>query len=570
MMGRRDAARRKAIRTKVVQDWDTYRALMRNQTASLIKNEKRSHFAKAVSEAKGDQSLMWKFINTFTGRSKSKGRVQKLVRADNTSTSDPSEMAQEFNDYFSSCASRLTDEIPDSQEDPLRHIPDLSTKFSFEGVEESKVMNDLLRLKTRKATGLDKIPAKLLKDSAPVIAKPLTHIFNLSLASGEVPSDWKEAQISPVHKSDVNFSLLTKAGTFRRHHSTGTAVQKIVEDIRSGYNCSKVTVALFLDLRKAFDSVNHDILLGKLDKLGFDSDAMKWLSSYLSDRFHCTCLQGQHSTKTRVSCGVPQGSILGPLLFCLYVNDLPNVIEKCSIHMYADDTVLYYSADSVKACEETVSMDMKRVVKWLNENKLLLHPEKTKSMLFGLLQKLRHDGTSVNITEGVNVYKQVDSFTYLGITLDPSLRWAAHVHRITKKLLSGLGAMGRARAFVTKEVLRTMYQTLLLSHLEHCATAWLPSLVQGNKTLMSQLDRLVNRAARLITGHKLQDHVSAVNLRAEAGIDSVRKRTEITSYRSSLQYYGPSLWNTLPLQQRQLLSPRTFKQNIRSRTSQDF
>ncbi|KAI8519253.1 hypothetical protein Bbelb_025100 [Branchiostoma belcheri] len=224
------------------------------------------------------------------------------------------------------------------------------------------------------------------------------------------------------------------------------------------------------------------------------------------------------------------GSPVGDCSVCsLYVNDLPNVIEKCSIHIYADDTILYYSADSVKACEETVSMDMKRVVKWLNENKLLLHPDKTNSMLFGHPQKLRHAGTSANITDGVNVYKQVDSFTYLGITLDPSLRWAAHVHRITKKLLSGLGAMGRARAFVTKEVLCSMYQALLQPHLEYCATAWLPSLVLGNQTLMSQLDRLVNRAARLITGHKLQDHVSAVNLRAEAGIDSVRKRTEITT-----------------------------------------
>ncbi|KAI8482827.1 hypothetical protein Bbelb_394890 [Branchiostoma belcheri] len=562
MMGRRDAARRKAIRTKVVQDWDTYRAL-RNQTTSLIRNEKRSHFAKAVSEAKGDQSLMWKIINTFTGRSKSKGRVQKLVRADNTSTSDPNQMTHEFNEYFSSCASRLTDGMPDSQEDPLQNIPDPTTKFSFECVEESVVMNELQRLKTKKATGLDKIPAKLLKDSSPVIAKPLTHIFNLSLASGEVPSEWKEAQISPVHKSgncaDVgNYrpvsvlsvtskvmerlvcnqvtryltrcKLLTSHQSgFRRHHSTATAVQKIVEDITSGFNGSKVTVALFLDLRKAFDTVNHDILLGKLKKLGFDSGAMDWFSSYLSERFQCTCLQGQYSTKTRVSCGVPQGSVLGPLLFCLYVNDLPNVIEKCSIHMYADDTVLYYSADSVKACEETVSMDMKRVVKWLNENKLLLHPDKTKAMLFGLPQKLRHAGTSVNITDGTNVYEQVDSFTYLGVTLDPSLRWSAHVQRITKKLLSGLGAMRRARAFVTKEVLQTMYQTLVLSHLDYCATAWLPSLVQSNKTLTSQLDRLVNRAARLITGHKLQDHVPVNILRAEAGIDPVRKRAEVAS-----------------------------------------
>jgi len=652
MMGRRDAARRKAIRTKDVQDWDTYRSL-RNQTTSIIRKEKKSHFATAVSEAKGDQSLMWKIINSFTGKSKSTKRVQKLLRADNTSMSDPGEMAQEFNGYFTSCASRLTDGMPDSEEDPLRHIPDSTTKFSFDCVEETEVLNELQKLKTKKATGLDKIPAKLLKDSAPVVAKPLAHIFNLSLASGEVPSDWKEAQITPVHKSgscaDVgNYRpvsvlsvtskvmeklvcnqvtryltrcklLKTHQSGFRRHHSTATAVQKVVEDITSGYNCSKVTVALFLDLRKAFDSVNHEIMLSKLKKFGFDSDAMKWFTSYLSERLQCTCLQGQYSSKTRVSCGVPQGSVLGPLLFCLYVNDLPNVIQKCSIHMYADDTVLYYSAVSVKVCEETVSMDMKRVVKWLSENRLLLHPDKTKSMLFGLPQKLKHAGTTVNITDGVNVYEQVDSFTYLGITLDPALRWAAHVQKITKKLLSGLGAMGRARAFVTDEVLKTMYQTLLLAHLEYCATAWLPSLAQGNKTLMLQLDRLVNRAARLITGHKLRDHVTVDNLRAEAGIDSVRKRTEITTlvtvfktirgkapaylaslfkweapptmsvrptrsevkrlrdydphllwcpparviaFRNSLQSYGPFLWNSLPLKQRQLLSLRTFKKFI--------
>ncbi|CAH1252651.1 Hypp973 [Branchiostoma lanceolatum] len=648
MMGRRDAARRKAIKTKDVKDWEIYRSL-RNQTTSMIRKEKKTHFAEAVSEAKGDQSLMWKIINAFTGKSKSKSQVQNLVRPDNTSTSNPSEMAQEFNDYFSTCASKLTDGMTAPQGNPLRHIPEPTRTFSFESVDESTVLNELQRLKTKKATGLDKIPSKLLKDSAPVIVKPLTHIFNLSLATGQVPTDWKEAQISPIHKSGnranvANYRpvsvlsvmskvmeklvgnqvtrfltrhdlLTTHQSGFRRHHSTATAVQKIVEDIKSAFNCSKVTVALFLDLRKAFDTVNHDILLGKLKKLGFDNDVTNWFESYLADRFQTTHLQGQYSSKSRVNCGVPQGSVLGPLLFCLYVNDLPNVIRNCSIQMYADDTVLYFSASTVKDCEEAVSSDVRRVVDWLNENKLLLHPDKTKSMLFGLPQKLRYAGGTVNITDGVNVYEQVSSFTYLGITLDPSLRWMAHVAKITAKILGGLGAMGRARAFVSTDILQTMYQTLLLSHLDYCATAWLPSLVLSNKTLVLQLGRLINRAARLITGHLLKDHVPVEVLLAEAGLEPLTKRVEtislatvfkavrgkapvymtdlfrwksppmlrartrteaklirdydphllhcpsarVASYRSSMQHYGAQLWNTLPLKQRAAVTYKDFK-----------
>jgi len=194
------------------------------------------------------------------------------------------------------------------------------------------VLNELLKLKTKKATGLDKIPSKLLKDSAPVIVKPLTNIFNLSMSTGEVPNDWKLARVSPIYKAgnrdnvsnyrpvsvlnvsskvmerivhnqvahfmDRNGLLTAHQSGFRKHHSTGTAVQKVVEDIKSAFNAHEVTVALFLDLRKAFDTVNHEILLRKLQKMGFDIGTVNWFRSYLTDRLQCVDVQNKQSTLT--------------------------------------------------------------------------------------------------------------------------------------------------------------------------------------------------------------------------------------------------------------------------------
>ncbi|CAH1230673.1 VKORC1L1 [Branchiostoma lanceolatum] len=510
-------------------------------------------------------------------------------------------MAEEFNQYFSSCATKLASDIPASDDDPLRHVPESTTTFCLHPVEETKVLSELLKLKTKKSTGLDKIPAKLLKDSAPVIVKPLTHIFNLSMSMGEVPNDWKMARVSPIHKAgkrdnvsnyrpvsvlnvaskvmerivhnqishfmDRNGLLTAHQSGFRKHHSTGTAVQKVVEDIKSAFNAHKVTVALFLDLRKAFDTVNHEILLGKLQKMGFDSGTAHWFRSYLTDRFQCVDIQNKLSALSRVTCGVPQGSVLGPLLFCIYTNDLPKVVRKCSIHMYADDTVIYYSASLLNECEDAVSEDMRRAANWFKENRLSLHPDKTKSMVFGLPQKLRHTGKSVSVTDGLNTFEQVDSFTYLGVTMDPSLQWAPHVEMITRKLLAGLGALRRAKPFVTKGILQLMCRTLLYSHLDYCSTAWLPSLLNSNKSKMIQLNRLINRAARIITGSKLKDHKPIESLLAEAGMEPltgrVKENTLVTVYKAVRNKAPPYL-----TQMFKWMSPPVLKVRTRAAAKQ--
>ncbi|KAI8495028.1 hypothetical protein Bbelb_270140 [Branchiostoma belcheri] len=445
-------------------------------------------------------------------------------------------MSQEFNGYFSTCATN-----------PLRHIPEPTTEFSFEAVDESTVLSELLRLKAKKATGLDKIPSKLLKDSAPVIVKPLTHIFNLSLATGEVPSDWKTAQITPIYKSgnrtnvanyrpvsvlsvtskvmeklvakqvscymSKNNLLTVYQSGFRRHHSTATAVLKIVEDIRSASNSRQVTVALFLDLRKAFDTVNRAILLGKLQKLGFDGEVTKWFTSYLSGRLQCTNLQGQTSEKAEVTCGVPQGSVLGPLLFCLYVNDLPRVLEKCKIHMYADDTVLYYSAGTVKECEEAVSQDMKRVSEWLTDNRLSLHPDKTKYMLFGVPQKLRHVGRTVQITDVDKLLAEAGMV---------SLR-----HRTEK--LSLVSVFNAVRGKVP----------LYISDMFRWTS---PPIIR----------------ARTRTAVKLFADWDPYLLNCPVA--------SLNGYKGSLRFYGPQLWNNLSLKQRQTVGLDSVRRRYSPRT----
>ncbi|KAI8483113.1 hypothetical protein Bbelb_391320 [Branchiostoma belcheri] len=208
LMGQRDAARRKAIKTKDMKDWECYRSL-RNQTTSMIKKAKKTHFESAITDAAEDPSLMWKIINSFTGKTKSKCQGQKIRRSDESCTSEPAKMAEEFNDYFSSCAADLARDIAVSEEDPLRHVPESTSTFRLRPVGETEVLNELLRLKPKKATGVDKIPSRLLKDSAPIIVKPLAHIYNLSISSGKFPMTGNWLKYRPYTNQETETALPT-------------------------------------------------------------------------------------------------------------------------------------------------------------------------------------------------------------------------------------------------------------------------------------------------------------------------------------------------------------------------
>ena len=311
---------------------------------------------------------------------------------------------------------------------PCNRIPD--PVFRFEEVCPSQVLKALNKLKSTKATGLDDVPPSMIKDASQYIAAPLAYIINLSLSSGMYPAQWKNAKIIPVYKSgsvseldnyrpisilpaiskiaerlvhdqlakfleDSNLLLPTQFG-FRSKYSTGLAVTYFTDTIRKEMNRGKLTGAVFIDFCKAFDTVDHAVLIKKMEMLGVRGVQLKWFTDYLSNRQHVVIYDNSRSDNYPVSYGVPQGSILGPLMFLIYIDDLSKVLKHSNVIMYADDTVLYFSHEDIKNIQAALSEDMDAVAQWLQRNQLVINlkKNKTESMVFGTARRLAKEGNS--------------------------------------------------------------------------------------------------------------------------------------------------------------------------------
>ena len=359
-------------------------------------------------------------------------------------------------------------------------------------VSEQFVYDQLKQLKSNKAIGLDEISPRLLKDSARVITPSLTRLFNRSLDKKTFPSIWKKGKVSPlfksgdrcdlnnyrpitvlpalnkimeklVHKQLYNYlngnKLITsKQFGFRPTLSTGLALTKFTDSILGDMDASRFTGAVFLDLSKAFDTVDHTILLDKLRILGVDEDSLDWFESYLSERSQATSVGESISFPLPVSVGVPQGSILGPLLFVVYVNDLPSLNLQSKVVLYADDTVLYYSSKYAKELEDKLNADLVVLSRWLYENLLTLNISKCKFVLFGSNQRLKKV-QDINIRVDQQEIENAESFNYLGVIVKQNMCWADHVDSLCTKVAQRIGTINRVRKLLPLHARLTLYKS---------------------------------------------------------------------------------------------------------------
>ena len=342
----------------------------------------------------------------------------------------------------------------------LSTIPGLNVadqKFSFKMMSEEAMLTSLNMLKNGKAPGPDGVPTHLVKDAANFIAKPLMMIFNASLKQGIFPNIWKLAKITPMYKSGArseennyrpisvlsvfsklfekvvhdqlsDFLLSTRKLTmsqfaYRQLHSTITSLISVSDYWYENIDKNNVNIALFLDLKKAFDTVDHEILIRKMKVYGIKDIEVEWFRSYLKNRQQYCSLNGNKSSYRPATRGIPQGSCLGPLLFILYLNDFETCLKFSKANLYADDTEVSLSSNEIGNVRQNFQAELENISEWKRINKLSIHPEKTEFMV------IDHPRRQSKLPELPPFYldhtriKQIHKTKYLGLTVDDKLCW---------------------------------------------------------------------------------------------------------------------------------------------------
>ena len=506
--------------------------LYKNILTKTLRAEKRKYFQNKISLFKNDIRNTWKIINSAINKHNDKHQITK-IKLNNEVIHDSNNIASAFNNYFSHIGKDLAKSIPSTPKkfDDFLRTPNPNS-FFFLPVIKEELKDTVTKLKDKKSTGYDGIDNILIKNIIDVIVDPLVHIFNLSLINGIVPEGMKISKIIPVFKKGdkenvINYrpiSLLTSLSKllekivycrlldflnihniisnsqfgFRQKHSTSHAILTFIEKITKAIDKSYHSVGVFLDLSKAFDTIDHDILLRKLYHYGIRGKALEWFSSYLTNRKQFVTINGHCSSQQDLNCGVPQGSLLGPLLFIIYINDISNSSEILHFVLFADDSNVLLSHPDPDILVNTLTLELEKLLHWIRANKLSLNLQKTKCMIFS--NSL--DRLPMNITLDGSVIEVVSTMKFLGLTIDNKLSWKPHIDSVCRSISQNLGIINKVKYYFPKPTLLMLYSSMILPYLNYGVIAW-------GHTHSSYLERILllqKKALRIICNTSWKAH----------------------------------------------------------------
>ena len=293
--------------------------------------------------------------------------------------------------------------------------------------------------------------------------------------------------------------LYLKQFGFRKNFSTAHAITNLIDSIENAYDKNKFACGVFIDLKKAFDTVDHEILLKKLWHYGIRGIANDWFKSYLTNRMQYVSIDGISSDLLKVNIGVPQGSVLGPLLFLLYINDLHNSVRFSSPFHFADDTGLLNVQDSIRAINKTLNKDLRELSFWVNANKIALNVAKTEIILFKTSNKNYDADLKIKLCrKRIHASRYVK---YLGVFIDENLNWKIHINEISTKLIKGNAMLSKLRHYVNKDILLSVYYGIFRSHLAYLCLVW------GQVKLpLNRITLLQKRVIRILHSAAYRDH----------------------------------------------------------------
>ena len=516
---------KKAKKLNTVESWNFFKN-KKNEVKKLLNSAKENFVKNKLDEFEGDPRKFWRTINNLSGIGKNKNgkKCTKIVDESGNVYQDL-EAATFLNNFCANVGPTLAQKHKKVWKKEKCKIR-TDSSFSFSWVTEREVKNLVKDICITKSSAIDELNTRIVKDAFEVLTFELMYMYNACLQHGIFPKEWGESKVTPIPKTKSNstkpgdwrpISQICIAGKllekiihsqlyhyleenkllsenqfgFRKGLSTGLAIFDVIKQLFENWNEKQYSGCIFVDFSRAFDSIDHNILAEKLKMYGLDENSQNFMKNYMSCRKQSTIVNGSCSPQEKISYGTAQGSILGPLIFILYVNDIfMSLDNETSIHMYADDTLLMCKADDINIVTEKAQNVFKKMTAWCDANKLTINVEKTKYMV------IRHTKPpqEPNFRTDDSKLSTVHHYEYLGFLLDDRLSMNDYLDVMWKETNSKLGILSKIRRFISEKTAVRIYKTMIRPHLDYIDFV----VDSGSCDRVQKLDRLQKKALRRI------------------------------------------------------------------------
>jgi hypothetical protein len=523
----------------------------RNMYNRVIRASKKLYYRDHIRNNRKDPKKLWGLLKEVSTGEPQCNKIEKIAE-NGIHITEPIEIANKFNDFFSSVGNTISESVQPVDKsacDFLEERPEVPD-LDLSGTSQAEIVEIIRSFISKNSSDLDGLSTKLLKFVALEISFPLCHIFNLSLNSGDFPSKLKKSRIVPIFKAGNSencdnyrpISLLSSLSKilekivqkklvdhlesnnllykhqygFLRGKCTEFNLLHVSNKITEALNDGKFCLGIFLDLKKAFDVCSHEILLKKLEKgFGVRGSALLWFKNYLSGRKQVVDINGSLSQPRDINISVLQGSILGPILFLCYINDLPNA-TNLDTFLFADDTSGLKSGNNLPELIEQCNVELQKMANWFRANKMCVNTSKTKYIIFHTRGKRLdpqacnlvfnnneigkpHDPSLVFPLERIcnnNVDPTSRTYKLLGVYFDENLSFDYHCRHLCNKLSKSLFFLNRAKSFVDKQSLKMLYYSLIHANLLYC----IGTTSAMNMTNFKKIKLLQKKAIRTVAG----------------------------------------------------------------------
>ena len=565
----------------------------RNVLNILIRKAKHKYLQEKLESCKNDARKMWEImLSHTTGKVCEHKYPNNFINSEGKLIDDHSDIAENFNSFFSTIGKNLQQNMTGHPQEALFLMGDPCTNpiNHFHHSTNDELIHIIQNMKNV-GHGVDKVNARIFKLTYMSIINQLLHFINICLDQGKFPNRLKIAIVKPIYKSGdrekftnyrpisilpyiskiiekiiharimehvTNNNILTpNQFGFRKGYSTYMPLLLLQDKVIRGFESNKMNCGIYLDLKKAFDTVDHNILLLKLHSYGITGTVLEMLSSYLGDRHQCVEYKGVKSNLRQVDIGVPQGSILGPLLFILYINDFPKISSKFTSLLYADDTAILFEARSAAELQNNLNKELPKVCKWLRANKLSLNTSKTFYQIYNN-SKLTVD---INVVlNGVEI-DCAETVRYLGVFIDNKLTWESHITHISSIISRNIGIINRSRFFLTLRHRYLLYNALVLPYLNYCCLVWgnaTQTHITKLQTLQKKMIRILDNQPRLAHTNPIHSKLKILKVK-----DIARQQAIVVLYNVITQHAPPNiseLFKPIQLSQRSGRVARHFKE----------